>query len=401
MIHTSNTTKALISFSVISSFILFGLYLISFLFLKLNHSLVLSPLAMPWVVFAFIAGLLSISGRGLFPLVSVVLDNKKEKNIRTIVLSSAIILSLSSLGFLSGFFGHSIFIKYNNLNIVTEYLYIGLGIIIYIISLAGLGFIKIEKIRLPNIFNKKGSLWNVFSLGFVSNFTDIFPATILLIGAAVSFASPYFGAFLLSSYALGRVMSVYAVDIIGKFKIDNTQLLSRFKSNINIYSYVVSIIVSTLSVYLGFIFYFERVGVATGSLSIDFVFNGWLLVVLWLVPLWVYFFKEQNRIFKSPVREFNNISHKLRELEIECADLNNVYKFNERSVSERVSVLKRKLGDLVYESKIIESSIRHSAKYPVRNINVQNREEEGLQARLILNIVVTLAVITILSLFIS
>lgn len=401
MTHTSNTTKGLISFAVISSFIFFGLYILSFASIKLSHFEHVSALNIAWVVFAFIAGILSIGGRGLFPIASTVLDNNKNKNKRLLVLSLSILFTLVSLGFVFGFMGHKVDMRFGNIDTISEYIYISLGIIIYIISLAGLGFIKIEKIRLPNIFNKKGNLWNIFSLGFVSNFTDIFPVTILLLGVAFGYASSFFGGLLFLAYALGRISSIYSADIIGRFNIDSVQLLSKCRSSINIYSHVVSIIAATLSVYLGFIFYFERAGVATGTLSTDFVFNGWLLVVLWLVPLWVFFFKEQNRIYRSPVREFSSISHKLKELEIECSDLNNVYKFNERGVRERVSVLKRKLSDLAYESKIIESSIRHSAKYPVRNIVVQNREEEGLQARLILNVVVTLAVITLLSLFVS
>ncbi len=399
------TTKKIVSLLVlfISPIIMFYVF---FNIYKEYTSITLGTIL--WILFAFLSGLFLASSRNVYPfIISLTTDSKSGSHNkisrRIFSFTSGVILSLVAISVVLSLAGMEIQGAYiESGSQIRIGFYILIGLIGYIISLSNFHFFNIDKLKkYPNLFNKKFNYFNLFFIGFVSVYLDLISSTILIGGETLLRGDIHFCIIVFLSHAIGRVFPLLIVETFNRFKIDAQGILSNIKGTISIISNGLIILVSSLMLHVGAIVLFESISYGENNVFLNFLYDGWFLIIILLLPLWIKFFIEESRVFRSPILEFNQISKKIKEVSAECNNLKHIYNFKEKKIGEKLNELKNKLNLLIYDSKIVESSIRYSAKYPIRGFADQKREEEGLKKRLLYTISLTIITITIISIIVS
>ncbi len=390
------STKKIQSTAFLSFFSVICLYLLYFIADKYSLVEFENPILIFWVGFSFLTGLLQVTSKNIFPFTLAITSDKiKTRTRRIIFFSLGVVLSLFTIGYLLGYFGD--FLKSINLNL-NSYFYIIFGFITFLVTLSGLRLVNFNDSRkIPNIFNNSASLFNLFIIGFCSSFIDIIPALAIISAKVLSVGMIGFGVLIFTSNAFGRIIPLIFIDISNRYNSKIIEIITKIKSKINYINNLLLLILATAFIHIGLINFIEIKNIKTGYFVHEFIYNGWLLLFLWLIPLWIKYFYEENRIYKSSLKEFKLITQKIKELESECDDLKFLYKFNDKVLEKRISELKKKLVQLSYDGRIIESCLRHSAKYPIRSFTDQAREERWLKQRLIFTVFITIIAVLFIS----
>lgn len=409
MAHIKRTIKKSIVFCVVITF--FTLLATFFTYFILHNKVVFMdrPDSILWFLFAFISGVFMIGSRTVYPvalhLTSVPASTKKSyTSIKLMVfgLASAFLIFLFGAG-LPGISQLKVFDAFD-FNTISFQLYVLFGFFAYIISLSNLNIFGLQGVvlvkNIKTIIKEPKGLIGVFILTLIAFFTEIIPATWLLFLEAGLNRDVLFGVSLLLAHFIGRVFFVSLLSALSRFGINSTSWLIEKKDSFRDGLSTVTIVFSTILI---------QIGLSSLSLSLfgenaqitNIVLDGWVFLLLLVTPLWISFFREEDRVYGTGEGDIYSIKEKIQDLENESHTLEVVNKHNNPDILKKISRLINKIEELRYISKILESSLRHGATAPLRTKSLQEIEERELRTRLIGTIFITFFAITFVSIFLA
>lgn len=409
MTHFSKIAKTSITVGVLSTFFLALLALTWVVFLKSPVELLSSPVLFGWIYFAFVSGLFMVGTRSIYPFALTLAPKTADSTgkgsvIRACAFSLSTLVLFGALGWIFALIGGVSSILGHSTNFITAYAYFGFGVLAYVIALRELGFISLDKVvilkHIPQILRKLKGPFGAFVFGALLSLFDILPSTWMLFGDVALRRSVAYGVILLLTHALGRVLPLLVLATLARFGVNGTHWVADRREKLARASSVVSLVAASVLIYFGLKLFIPIASSSIGLAVESSWGGGWVLLALWMLPLWIYFFKEQSRVYGNPENDLRILTQKIKEAEEESAHLEGVRQFHEPNIRNRIIQLTDQLETLQKKCALLESSLRHNATHALRGREAQRSEEKALILRFAFTISLTLLVMSMLSAYI-
>ena len=317
------------------------------------------PEGLGWFFFAFATGLSMIVLPCTLPLAFVIVPMSMGKGfgkgiITALSFGAGVALTLSFYGIAAATLGGIAISELNTpLETIKNYVYALAGIIVYIFALSEIGLLKFRMPSYtgsaPAFIQKQGNFIKPFLLGMFLGNIGVgcpHPATPLLLIEIASSGDVLYGWLLFLVHAIGRVIPLLILATLAILGINGLNWLVTKKDKIEKGTGWAMVFVAGFIFTLGFFTHdwwvnsgthtlLEKVtqeqqflgiinaqlgtetthehGLQEGSSIFGFPLwlGNWVMVLLWIVPIWWWFFRERKRTDGLP--EANSISEKEAE----------------------------------------------------------------------------------------
>ena len=311
-----------------------------------------SPIGFGWYLFSFAAGLTMIVLPCTLPLAFVIVPLSMGKGIAkgfaiVIAFSAGVTITLSMYGVVTALVGNAAITGLGaSLEIVKNWLYFIAGIFAYIFALGELGLVKFRMPTYsgayPMFIQRQKDVFKALLLGLFLGNIGIgcpHPATpVILTRIAVS-GDVFYGWSLFLVHAIGRVLPLLFLAILGIIGVNALSSLVKHKEKIERATGWGMVFVAGFILVLGLFghdwwinsgqhTFFEEVvqeerftGIIAsklnvinphrhgfienpvGILSIPWQLGNWLLVLLWIAPFWWHYIKKKKTLATMPDAE--------------------------------------------------------------------------------------------------
>lgn len=382
---------------------IFSLLIVTISFVALLLTFVTAPVfassiatdGMWWYLFSFVSGLISVILPCSLPIIFVViplaLGDKTKKNperalgmIFAFALGVMLILSLYG-GVVAYFGGWAMSFFQLKSEMVINWMYYFAGIFAYVLALGEIGLVNIRMPvyigTAPKFIEKRKAHIKMFLLGiFLGNIGIGFPnpaMPLLLLNAGAS-GSTIYGALLFLVHGAGRVAPLIVMTILATLGWNGLRHIAREKESIERASGWIMLFASAFVLTLGLFthawlssgvrtLFTQLIGArsthvlsgATGILGQPLSFGNWILIFLFLAPLWWYFSRERDRVNGSALREMHKLEQSIDRMETERRGLVLTLHISDGAQALHMRELMHKIDVLEKERRILEEGIRY------------------------------------------
>ncbi len=418
---------------------IFSLLIVTISFVALSLTFVAAPAfassiatdGMWWYLFSFISGLISVVLPCSLPIIFVViplaLGGKSKKSpesalgmIFAFALGVMLILSLYG-GMVAYFGGWAMSFFQLKSEMVVNWMYYFSGIFAYILALGEIGLVNIRMPAYigtaPKFIEKRKDHIKMFLLGiFLGNIGIGFPnpaIPLLLLNAGAS-GSAVYGALLFLVHGAGRVAPLIVMTMLATLGWNGLRHVAREKESIEHSSGWIMLFVSAFVLTLGLsthawlssgthTLFTQLIGVrsmhvlptTTGILGQPLSFGNWLLVFLWLAPLWWYFSRERARVNGAALLEMYKLEQRIDRMEAERRGLTLTLHITDGEQAVRTQELMHKIDVLEKERRILEEGIRYGVHKGLDGEKYAQLEREALVLRRNWYLTITLLIIIV------
>ncbi len=382
---------------------IFSLLIVTISFVALSLTFVAAPAfasniatdGIWWYLFSFISGLISVVLPCSLPIIFVViplaLGDKNKKNperalgmIFAFALGVMIILSLYG-AVVAYFGGWAISFFQLKSEMVLNWMYYFAGIFAYILALGEIGLVNIRMPAYigsaPKFIEKRKGHIKMFLLGiFLGNIGIGFPnpaVPLLLLNAGAS-GSAVYGALLFLVHGAGRVAPLIVMTMLATLGWNGLRHVVREKESIERASGWIMLFASAFVLTLGLFthawlssgahtLFTQLIGIKsikalptmTGILGQPLSYGNWVLVFLWLAPLWWYFSRERARVNGAALLEMHKLEQRIDRMEVERRGLALTLHITDGAQAGRTRDLMHHIDVLEKERRILEGGIRY------------------------------------------
>lgn len=313
-----------------------------------------SPIGFGWYIFSFATGLSMIVLPCTLPLAFVIVPLVMGKGYRKGVLTAlsfsiGVAITLSMYGILAAVLGKSVVgFAGGTGEVLKGWFYAGAGVFALIFALGELGFLRVRMPSYsgaaPAFIQRRQDIFKPLLMGLFLGNIGVgcpHPATPILLTRIAVEGSIFYGWLLFFVHAIGRILPLLVLAMFGIIGINATKALVRHKDKIaratgwgmvyvGGFLFVLGVFGHAWWVYSGQHSLFEvvtqeerftgilseRLGVAaphahgaadflgkTGLFRLPLWLGNWVLVFLWVLPLWWYWLRERKRIRSLPAKE--------------------------------------------------------------------------------------------------
>ena len=302
-----------------------------------------APVGAGWYVFAFAAGLSMIVLPCTLPLVFVIVPLSMGKGFMrgigmALSFSAGVSIMLSMYGVLAAILGKAIF-GFSEAEVIKNWFYFLAGIFAIAFALGQLGFLKVRMPTYsgaaPMFIQKQQEYLKAFLLGLFLGNIGVgcpHPATPVLLGKIATSGDIFYGWLLFFVHAIGRITPLLLLALLAVFGVNATSSLLKHREKIEKATAWGMVFVGGFLFTLGFFTHdwwvnsgthslFESIvqekrftgiiadrlntgvahahGVETGTsllFGLPLWLGNWILVALWVIPIWWYYIRELRRI---------------------------------------------------------------------------------------------------------
>ena len=305
-----------------------------------------SPVGLGWYIFSFATGLSMIVLPCTLPLafviVTMVMGKSYAKGLATALsFSIGVAITLSMYGILAALLGKAVFgFSGGSGEMIKNIFYALAGIFAITFALGELGFLKVRMPSyggaVPGFIQQRKDILKPFLLGLFLGNIGVgcpHPATPMILGQIGVVGDVFYGWLLFFVHAIGRVIPLLVLAMFGIIGINATKALVRHRVAIAKTTAWGMVFVGAFLFTLGFFGHdwwvssgqhtlFEKAvqeerftGVlserlqvaaphrhgpeklegATGMFGAPFWLGNWVLIVLWVLPMWWYWFRSRRR----------------------------------------------------------------------------------------------------------
>lgn len=313
-----------------------------------------SPVGLGWFLFAFATGLSMIVLPCTLPLAFVIVPLSMGKGYAkgfatAISFSAGVALTLSLYGILAALMGKAVFsFSGGGGETVKNVFYALAGIFAIVFALGELGFVKARMPSysgaVPSFIQRRKDLLRSFFMGLFLGNIGVgcpHPATPIILGQIGIVRDVFYGWLLFFVHALGRVVPLLVLAMLGIIGINATRALVRHKDAIARATAWGMVFVGGFLFTLGFFGHdwwvysgshslFETVaqeqrftGILaerfeveaphihgteelegkTGFFGAPLWLGNWVLVALWVIPMWWYWLRVRSKVKGMPIGE--------------------------------------------------------------------------------------------------
>ncbi len=359
-IQNQNTNSGTRRFLVVSLFISLAIIIFGLLWLFFLASA--NPDGFGWYLFSFAAGLSMIVLPCTLPLAFVIVPLSMGKGVVkglgiALFFSLGVTLMLSVYGILAAIVGG---VAINSLGapleIVKNWVYFIAGIFALLFALSEIGLLKFKMPTYtgaaPAFIQKRQDFLKAFFLGMFLGNIGVgcpHPATPLIFIEIASSGNIFYGWSLFFIHAIGRVLPLLFLAVLGILGVNGLSWLVARKEKVERATGWAMVFVAGFILTLGLFSHdwwvnsgihtqleqitqeetflniiSENLGIApvhahgiatgTGLFGLPLWLGNWVLVFLWVIPLWWWYFKERRRTRQIP--DENKISEKDEEKKV-------------------------------------------------------------------------------------
>ena len=422
---------------------IFSLLIVTISFVALSLTFVAAPAfatsiatdGIWWYLFSFISGLISVVLPCSLPIIFVVVPlalggkSKQESKQRperalgmifAFALGVMLILSLygAVVAYLGGWAMSFFQLKSQ---MIVNWIYYFAGIFAYILALGEIGLVNIRMPAYigtaPKFIEKRKDHIKMFLLGiFLGNIGIGCPnpaIPLLLLNAGAS-GSAVYGALLFLVHGAGRVAPLIVMTMLATLGWNGLRHVVREKESIERASGWIMLTVSAFVLTLGLFthvwlssgaqtLFTKFIGIrsmpllsgSTGILGQPLSFGNWLLVFLWLAPLWWYFSRERARVNGDALLEIHKLEERIDRMEAERRGLAITLHITSGSQAERTRELMHKIDVLEKERRILEEGIRYGVHKELEGEKYRQLQRVSLVLRRNWYFTITLLVIIV------
>ncbi len=382
---------------------IFSLLILSISFVALTLTFVAAPAfassiatdGMWWYLFSFISGLVSVVLPCALPIFFVVIplalgDKNKKSPERALGMIFAFALGVMFMlslygGMVAYFGGWAMSFFHLKGEMVLNWMYYFAGIFVYILALGEIGLVNIRMPayigKAPKFIEKRKGNIKMFLLGiFLGNIGIGCPnpaIPLLLLNAGAS-GSAVYGALLFLVHGAGRVAPLIVMTMLAILGWNGLRHIVREKDSIERASGWIMLYSSAFVLTLGLFthawltsgthtLFTELIGARSmqvlpetvGILGQPISYGNWLLVFLWLAPLWWYFSRERDRVNGAALLEIHKIEQHIDRMEAEQRGLALTLHITDGAQAVRTRELMHQIDVLEKERRILEEGIRY------------------------------------------
>lgn len=360
-----------------------------------------------WHVFAFSSGLFLLGSPAILSFTLAIIPLALKRKLGNAValafaFSVGVILVLCLSGFFAGLMGS---IAYNEFALSTRsFADWGLAILggfAYVLALGEIDIIHVTRRALPEkiarIIVRDSGIYGAFMLGIFVSLVNMHPVTWVLLADALQKGDPMLGAGLLLIHAVGQVIPLLIVLTLATLQVNASAWIAERKERARVLLAWLLIGVAGVLINMGLGYFLSLFGVSGGILRV-FTYK-WFLAALWLIPLWVIYFKESRRVYGGPLGEWKRIQHVIARAEQERRTLLLSLHFPLSANADHLKKLEQRIDVLEKQQQVLESGIRHAVEEGLRSGSTQQLEERLLMMRFAFSLVTSLLIVSVLSVF--
>jgi len=302
-----------------------------------------SPVGLGWYLFSFAAGLSMIVLPCTLPLafviVPMVMGKSYAKGLATALsFSIGVVITLSMYGILAALLGKAVFgFSGGNAEMIKNIFYAIAGVFAIVFALGGLGFLKVRMPSyggaIPGFIQQRKDILKPLLLGLFLGNIGVgcpHPATPMILGQIGVVGDVFYGWLLFFVHAIGRVVPLLVLAMFGIIGINATKALVRHRVTIAKATAWGMVFVGGFLFTLGFFGHdwwvnsgqhtlFEGIvqeerftGILKGRLDSEIIhaheiqegtgmfgaplwLGNWVLVALWVMPMWWYWLRSRRR----------------------------------------------------------------------------------------------------------
>ena len=347
-----------------------------------------------WYLFAFLSGVSLFVFPCLLPISHVIVPlTKKDGFARglwlVLTFGFGIAITLALYGAAISALGSIVFSKMLlDSTLVTNWAYLFAGLFAYVFALGELGLIKFDPTHYtgaaPGIV-KRGE---TFLLGmFMGNIGIgcVHPAMPLLFVSAALSGNLFYGSTLFAVHALGRIIPFFMMAMLAALRVDPLKWLVAKRVELNRLVHWKMLAVSGFILTLGLFTnsWFANSGIAEAFLFIQhsiagsltsyasdrtvgsgifgqsLVYGSWVLIFLWLLPLWWSYGKQARHIYGMPEHRIAYIESQIARLEKEHRHMEVLLHLRGGEQGAHLRHLEDKIDALNKEQKVQEIALRY------------------------------------------
>ncbi len=384
-----------------------------------------------WYLFSFLSGLISVVLPCSLPVIFVVVplalgssNIKSPERAMGMIFAFAlgVMLILSIYGAVVAYFGGwAMSFFHLKSEMVMNWMYYFTGIFAYILALGEIGLVNIRMPayvgRAPLFIEKRKDHMKMFLLGiFLGNIGIGCPnpaIPLLLLNAGAS-GSAVYGALLFLVHGAGRAAPLIVMTMLATLGWNGLRHVVREKESIERASGWIMLYVSAFVLTLGLFTHawltsgthtlftnllgYENSHIASdsirGILGQPLGFANWLLVILWLAPLWWYFARERSGVNGAALIGMHKLEQHIDRLELERRGLAVTLHIPVGAQAARTCELLHKIDILEKERRILEDGMRYGVHKALEGEKNQHLERAALILRR--NWYVTISILVII-----
>ena len=240
------------------------------------------------------------------------------------------------------------------------------------------------------------------------------PAIPLLLLNAGASGSAVYGALLLLVHGAGRVAPLIVMTMLATLGWNGLRHVVREKESIERASGWIMLTVSAFVLTLGLFthvwlssgaqtLFIKFIGISsmpllrgsTGILGQPLSFGNWLLVFLWLAPLWWYFSRERARVNGDALLEIHKLEERIDRMEAERRGLAITLHITDGAQAVHTRELMHKIDILEKERRILEEGIRYGVHKELEGEKYRQLQRVSLVLRRNWYFTITLLVIIV------
>jgi len=421
--------KAYVIVGLLSLAVVFGIGLFWFLFLAPNLGAGAELGVMGWFLFSFAAGLTMIVLPCTLPLAFVIVPLSMGRGMvkglgMALSFGAGVALMLSVYGIVAAALGKA---GINFLGAGGEdfknWIYFFAGIFAYVFALGEIGLLKLRMPSYagsaPDFIQQRKDYAKAFLLGLFLGNVGIgcpHPATPLILIEIASSGDIFYGWALFFVHAIGRVVPLLFLALLGILGVNGLSWLVARKDKIERATGWAMVFVGGFILTLGLFSHdwwvnsgqhnmLEKItqedwftarintqletavphshGVAmgTGIFGQPLEWGNWFVVLLWIIPFWWYYRREKKRVLGTPALQIQKLGERMRRIEEERRGLEVTLHIPESAEGARVKVLEEQMDGLVKERMVLEEAMRYGAESGMRDPVSQKYEEDALYLR--------------------
>ncbi|MDO8520923.1 MAG: cytochrome c biogenesis protein CcdA [bacterium] len=421
--------KAYVIVGILSLAVVFGIGLFWFLFLAPNLGAGAELGVMGWFLFSFAAGLTMIVLPCTLPLAFVIVPLSMGKGMvkglgMALSFGAGVALMLSAYGVIAAALGKAgiSFLGAGGEDF-KNWIYFFAGIFAYAFALGEIGLLKFRMPSYagsaPDFIQKRRDYAKAFLLGLFLGNVGIgcpHPATPLILIEIASSGDIFYGWALFFVHAIGRVVPLLFLALLGILGVNGLSWLVARKDKIERATGWAMVFVGGFILTLGLFSHdwwvnsgqhnmLEKItqedwftarintqletavphthGVAmgTGIFGQPLEWGNWFVVLLWIIPFWWYYRREKRRVLGTPALQIQKLGERMRRIEEERRGLEITLHIPESAEGIRVKALEEQMDGLVKERMVLEEAMRYGAESGMRDPVSQKYEEDALHLR--------------------
>lgn len=361
-----------------------------------------------WHVFAFTSGLFLLATPATLSFALTIIPLALQRKMRegvvlTFAFSAGSLMTLVAFGFfagLLGFIGYDVF-SYSLQSLSSIGLLI-LGAFAYVLALAEVDLLRIARSmvgeRAIALLSRQRGPVGAFLLGMFLSGMTMHPSTLVLLGGVLLRADPLGGAALLLMHGIGKIIPLLIILSLAALGVDATDWVKSRVERLHVFSGWLLVIVGGILLNIGLHEWLRWLNNA--PFITQLLEERWVLASLWLVPLWIVYFRESRRVYGGPLLEWKTLARTIDRAERERRAFFLTSNIATLAQVRHLEEIERKIDELEKKRRIIESGIRHDSEEVLRGRLAQRLEERLLFMRFAFTITCSLLVVLVLSLFV-